>query len=76
VGPGPRWDGITSAASLLFALPVLAALWLDRLWLVPVASALLGPVAAAAWRLTLPLAAGLLRTRREQLLAAVTGDLV
>ncbi len=68
--------GITSAASLLFALPVLAALWLDRLWLVPVAWGLLGTVAAAAWRLTLPLAAGLLRTRREQLLAAVTGDLV
>lgn len=67
---------IISGATLLFALPVLGALWLDRLWLVPVAWGVLAALAAVAWRLTLPLAARLLRSRQEQLLAAVTGDLV
>ncbi len=67
---------ITSTAALLFALPVLGALWLERLWLVPAAWAVLGALAAAGWRLTLPLAARLLRSRQERLLAAVTGDLV
>jgi ABC-2 type transport system permease protein len=66
--------GITSAAMAVFALPVLAALWLDALWLVPVAWAALAAIAAVAWRMALPLAAGLLSRRREQVLVAVCGD--
>jgi len=66
--------GITSAAMAVFALPVLGALWLDALWAVPVAWIALAIAAGVAWKRTLPLAAGLLSRRREQVLSAVCGD--
>ena len=66
--------GIASGATLLFALPVMLALVLDRLWTVPVAWGALAGVGAIAWRLTLPAVGRLLARRREAVLAAVTGD--
>jgi ABC-2 type transport system permease protein len=65
---------ITSSVAGLFALPVLAALWLDQGWVLPAAWAVLGLVGLAAWRGLLGRAAGLAHRRREPLLAAVTGD--
>lgn len=58
----------------LFALPVLLALRLDTAWLLPVAWLLLGAGGGLLWWRTLPAAARLLAGRREELLAAVTGD--
>lgn len=66
--------GIASGATLLFALPVMLALVLDRLWTVPVAWGVLAGAGAIAWRLTLPAVGRLLARRREAVLAAVTGD--
>lgn len=66
--------GITSGALALFALPVLGALWLDALWSVPIAWAVLAVAAGVAWRATLPVAGRFLSRRREQVLAAVCGD--
>lgn len=65
---------IASGAVALFALPVLAALAADRLWLVPAGWAGLAAAAFLAWRATLPAAGRLLAARREAVLAAVTGD--
>ena len=65
---------ITSGALAIFAVPVLGALWLDALWAVPIAWAVLAASAAIAWRATLPLAGRFLARRREQVLAAVCGD--
>lgn len=68
--------GIVSGAAVLFGVPVLLALLLDRLWAVPVLWAALGLGGAVAWRATLPAAGRLLTRRREAVLAAVTGDVV
>ncbi|GEJ58394.1 hypothetical protein [Anaeromyxobacter diazotrophicus] len=65
---------IASGATLLFAIPVLVAIALDRLWLAPAAWAALAAGGAIAWRLALPAAGRLLWRRREAVLAAVTGD--
>jgi ABC-2 type transport system permease protein len=64
------FSGITA----LFALPVLLALKLDQGWLLAPAWVLLGAAGGLLWWRTLPAAARLLMSRREQLLAAVTGD--
>jgi ABC-2 type transport system permease protein len=66
--------GILSAASGLFALPVLFALRLESPWLVPTAWALLGLAGFAAYWRTLPSVAGLLARRRDALLPEVCGD--
>ena len=58
----------------VFALPVLLALSLDEGWLLPPAWLLLGALGGLVWWRTLPDAARLLHGRREELLAAVTGD--
>ena len=58
----------------LFALPVLLALRLDTAWILPVAWLLLGAGGGLLWWRTLPAVARLLAGRREELLAAVTGD--
>jgi ABC-2 type transport system permease protein len=68
--------GIASGAVLLFAIPVMLAVAVDRLWVVPVAWAALAAGGAVAWRVTLPAAGRLLGRRREAVLAAVTGDQV
>jgi ABC-2 type transport system permease protein len=65
---------IFSGVAALFALPVLLALKLDEGWLLPPAWLALGAVGGLAWWRTLPAAARLLERRREELLAAVTGD--
>ncbi len=66
--------GITSGALVLFALPVLGALWLDALWVVPIAWTALAAGAVAAWRATLPLTGRFLAQRREQVLSVVCGE--
>ncbi len=66
--------GITSGALAVYALPVLAALWLDALWAVPLVWAVLAAAAGIAWRATLPSAGRFLQRRREEVLAAVCGD--
>jgi ABC-2 type transport system permease protein len=58
----------------LFALPVLLALRLDLAWLLPPAWLALGALGGLLWWRSLPAAARLLQARREELLAAVTGD--
>jgi ABC-2 type transport system permease protein len=65
---------IFSAASGIFALPVLVALRLEQPWLLPAGWAALGAVGAVAYRLALPRTARLLADRREPLLAAICGD--
>ena len=65
---------IFSAVAALFALPVLLALKLDLGWLLPPAWILLGLAGGLLWWRSLPLASRLLLARREELLAAVTGD--
>jgi ABC-2 type transport system permease protein len=65
---------IFSGVTGLFALPVLLALKLDVAWLLPPAWLLLGALGGWLWWRTLPVAGRLLSTRRESLLAAVTGD--
>jgi ABC-2 type transport system permease protein len=65
---------IFSGVSGLFALPVLLALRLDAGWLLAPAWLVLGGLGALLWWRTLPAAARLLQRRREELLAAVTGD--
>jgi len=65
---------IFSAVAALFALPVLLALKLDLGWLLPPAWTLLGLGGGLLWWRSLPLASRLLAARREELLAAVTGD--
>lgn len=66
--------GIASGATAIFAVPVLLAVALEQLWLVPVLWWGLAAAAAAAWRATLPAAGRLLARRREPVLAVVTGD--
>lgn len=63
-----------TGVAALFALPVLLALKLDQGWLLAPAWVLLGAAGGLLWWRTLPAAARLLMSRREQLLAAVTGD--
>jgi ABC-2 type transport system permease protein len=65
---------IFSGVTVLFALPVLLALQLDAGWLLPPAWLLLGGLGGLLWWRTLPVAAKLLSARREEVLAAVTGD--
>jgi ABC-2 type transport system permease protein len=65
---------IFSGVAGVFALPVLLALSLDDGWLLPPAWLLLGAMGGLIWWRTLPDAARLLHGRREELLAAVTGD--
>lgn len=65
---------IFSGVAGIFALPVLLALSLDEGWLLPPAWLLLGVLGGLIWWRTLPDAARLLHGRREELLAAVTGD--
>jgi ABC-2 type transport system permease protein len=65
---------IFSGVTLLFALPVLVALKLDEGWVLPPAWVALGGLGGLLWWRTLPAAARLLEARREELLAAVTGD--
>jgi ABC-2 type transport system permease protein len=65
---------ISSATLGLFGLPVLLAVYLEALWLVPVSWAVLAVCGGVAWRLTLPASGRLLVARREEILAAVCGD--
>ncbi len=65
---------IFSGVTGLFALPVLVALELDEGWLLAPAWLGLGALGGWTWWRTLPAAARLLQGRREELLAAVTGD--
>jgi ABC-2 type transport system permease protein len=58
----------------LFAVPVLLALKLDAGWVLPPAWLALGAIGGLGWWRSLPVAARLLVSRREQLLAAVTDD--
>jgi ABC-2 type transport system permease protein len=66
--------GILSAATSLFALPVLLALRWEWPWLMSIAWALLGLAGLAAYSTTLPAVARLLADRRDALLPAVCGD--
>jgi ABC-2 type transport system permease protein len=65
---------IFSGVTGLFALPVLLALKVDAGWLLPPAWLALGALGGLLWWRMLPAAARLLQGRREELLAAVTGD--
>jgi len=65
---------ITTGATGLFGLPVLAALHWESEWLLLGAWVALGAAGWAAWRWSLPRAGRLLQQRREELLAEVTGD--
>jgi ABC-2 type transport system permease protein len=65
---------IFSGVTALFALPVLLALQLDAAWLLPPAWLALGALGGLLWWRSLPVAARLMRGRREELLEAVTGD--
>jgi len=64
---------ISSIAMALFGLPVLVAIHLDALWLVPASWTVLAVCASVAWYLTLPLSGRLLTARREEVLSAVCG---
>jgi ABC-2 type transport system permease protein len=65
---------IFSGVAGLFALPVLLALELDAGWVLAPAWLALGALGGLLWWRSLPAAARLLHGRREELLAAVTGD--
>ncbi len=65
---------ITSGALGAFALPVLAAVTLDALWVIPWAWAALSFAALAGWWLTLPAAGRMLVRRREEVMRAVCSD--
>jgi ABC-2 type transport system permease protein len=65
---------IFSGVTAVFAVPILAAAWLDAPSAIVAGWALLGAAALATWRAALPVQARLLVRRREQLLAAVCGD--
>jgi ABC-2 type transport system permease protein len=56
------------------AAPVLLAIRLDEPWVLAASWAAVAAAALALYRRTLPLAGALLERRREQVLAAVTGD--
>ena len=65
---------ITSGALALYAAPVLIAVWMDALWVVPFAWAALAVAGAVVWWVTLPATAALLASRREEILGAICGD--
>ncbi len=65
---------IFSGGAALFALPVLLALRLEEPWLLVAGWAALGLAGAAVRRALLPATVRVLLRRKEQLLAAVTGD--
>jgi ABC-2 type transport system permease protein len=65
---------IFSGVAGVFALPVLVALRADQGWLLAPAWLALGALGGWLWWRSLPAAARLLQARREELLAAVTGD--
>jgi ABC-2 type transport system permease protein len=65
---------IFSGVTGLFALPVLLALKLDAGWLLPPAWLALGALGGLLWWRTLPAVARQLQARREELVAAVSGD--
>jgi len=67
---------ITTGATGLFGLPVLAALHWESEWLLLSAWLGLGVAGWAAWRWSLPRAGALLQKRREALLSEVTGEAV
>jgi ABC-2 type transport system permease protein len=60
---------IVATVAGVFALPVLAAVWLGQPWAMVLGWAALGAIAAAAYHATLPRAARLLARRRDALLA-------
>ncbi|HET7753974.1 MAG TPA: hypothetical protein VFK85_08685 [Anaeromyxobacteraceae bacterium] len=65
---------IVSGATGVFGSPVLLAVWADSPWLMAPCWAVLAVAAYATYRATLPHVAALLERRREELLAAVSGD--
>ena len=65
----------TSAATGIFALPVLAAVKLEQGWLLPPSWIGLGGIGLAIHRAALPAIAQLAERRREAILDAVAGEL-
>ena len=65
---------IVSGASGIFGAPVLLAVWTGSPWVMPGCWAVAAAASYGVYRLTLPRVAALLERRREDLLAAVTGD--
>jgi ABC-2 type transport system permease protein len=66
--------GIVSAGGALFVPPVLLVVRLEQPWVLVWSWAAIGLAGAAVRRAVLPATARLLERRREELLAAVTGD--
>jgi ABC-2 type transport system permease protein len=65
---------IVSGASGIFGAPVLLAVWTGSPWVMAPCWAALALATYVTYRLTLPRVAALLERRREEVLAAVTGD--
>jgi len=66
--------GVLSSVSALFSLPVLLALRTESPWVLVAGWVALGVLGALLYSRTLPLAAGLLGRRRDELLPVVCGD--